>query len=109
MLLGTDWLKTHNLSIDWARNQIHLDQCPPICQPRNSPGPTISYLLLTYEWEEQVDNYLDLSTESIDATHYVMAHIEKQMPEIAYTTVSTTLAKQIQKVEAEVPLAFAKY
>jgi len=109
MLLGTDWLKAHNPSIDWARNRIHLDRCPPICRPRNSPGPTISYLLPTCEWEVQVDDYLDLSTESIDATHYVMAHIEKQMPEIARTTVSTTLAKQIQKLETEVPPAFAKY
>jgi len=109
MLLETDWLKVHNLSIDWAQNKIHLDRCPAICQPRNTLGPTISYLLLTCEWEVQVDNYLDLSTESIDAMHYMMAHIEKQMPEIACTTVSTKLAIQVPKMETEVPPAFAKY
>jgi len=109
MLLGMDWLKVHNLSIDWAKNKIHLDCCLAICQSRNTPGPTISYLLPTCEWEVQVNNYLDLSMESIDTTHYVMAHIEKQMPEIAQTIVSTTLAIQVPKMEAEVPLAFAKY
>jgi len=109
MLLGTDWLKVHNPSIDWAKNKIHLNRYPAICRPRNTPGPTISYLLLTCEWEVQVNDYLDLSTKSIDATHYVMAHIEKQMPEIACTTVSTLLAIQVPKMETEVPPAFAKY
>jgi len=47
--------------------------------------------------------------ESINTTHYVMAYIEKQMLEIAHTTVSTTLAIQVPKMETEVPPAFAKY
>jgi len=33
ILLGTDWLKAHNPNIDWAKNVIHMDQCPPLCQP----------------------------------------------------------------------------
>jgi len=28
ILLGMDWVKAHNPNIDWARNVIHMDQCP---------------------------------------------------------------------------------
>ena len=31
ILLGTDWLKTHNPSIDWKTSRIWLDQCPSSC------------------------------------------------------------------------------
>jgi len=33
ILLGTDWLKAHNPSIDWSTNQFRLDRCPPQCHP----------------------------------------------------------------------------
>ena len=28
ILLGTDWLKTHNPSIDWKTAKLVLDHCP---------------------------------------------------------------------------------
>ena len=38
-----------------------------------------------------------------------MAHMERQMPEIARTTVSTTLAMRKQTLPSEIPLEFAQY
>ena len=38
-----------------------------------------------------------------------MAHMEQQMPEIARTTVSTTLAMRKQTLPSEIPLEFAQY
>jgi hypothetical protein len=76
ILLGTDWLKAHNPNIDWANNRIHLDRCPALCRPRRTPGPTIAYLLPTCEWEEQIDDDMDVAISSIDVSQHVMAHME---------------------------------
>jgi len=51
ILLGTDWLRAHNPNIDWTQNTIHMDRCPPLCRPHQTPGPTIAYLLPTCNWE----------------------------------------------------------
>jgi hypothetical protein len=109
ILLGTDWLRAHNPNIDWAKNVIHMDQCPPLCQPRHTPGPTIAYLLPTCKWETQIDDNTDVAINSIDVTQHVMAHMERQMPEIARTTVSTTLAMRKQTLPSEIPPEFAQY
>jgi hypothetical protein len=76
ILLGTDWLKVHNPNIDWAKNQIHMDQCPPLCKPCHTPGPAIAYLLPTCEWEMQIDNNIDVAINSIDVSQHIMAHME---------------------------------
>jgi hypothetical protein len=109
ILLGMDWLKAHNPNIDWANNRIYLDWCPPLYKPRRTPGPTIAYLLPTCEWEEQIDNDMDVAIHSIDVSQHVMAHMERRMPEIARTTVSTTLAMRKQTLPSEIPLEFAQY
>ena len=109
ILLGTDWLKAHNSNIDWAKNLIHMDRCPLLCKPRHTPGPTIAYLLPTCEWETQIDDYTDLSSNSIDVMQHVMAHMERQMLVIARTTVSTTLAMKKQMLPSEIPPEFAWY
>ena len=33
ILLGTDWLRAHNPSIDWGAKTIKFDCCPPHCHP----------------------------------------------------------------------------
>jgi hypothetical protein len=109
ILLGTDWLKVHNPNIDWAKNTIHMDQCPPLCRPCQTPGPTIAYLLPTCDWETQIDNDMDISINSFDVSQHIMAHMEQQMPEIARTTVSTTLAMRKQTLPTEIPPEFARY
>jgi hypothetical protein len=109
ILLGTDWLKAHNPNIDWANNRIHLDRCPTLCKPRHTPGPTIAYLLPTCEWEEQIDDDMDVAINSIDMSQHVMTHMERQMPEIARTTVSTTIAMRTQTLPSEIPKEFAQY
>ena len=68
ILLGTDWLRAHNPNIDWQKNQIYLDRCPPLCKPRHTPGPTMAYLLPTCEWEEQINDDMDISINSIDVS-----------------------------------------
>jgi hypothetical protein len=109
ILLGMDWLKAHNPNIDWAKNIIHMDQCPPLCQPWHTPGPTIAYLLPTCEWEMQIDDDTDVTINSIDMSQHIMAHMEQQMPEIARTMVSTALAMRKQTLPSEIPLEFAQY
>jgi len=109
ILLGTDWLKVHNPNIDWAKNVIHMDRCPPLCQPWHTPGPTIAYLLPTCKWETQIDDDMDVAINSIDMLQHIMAHMEQQMPEIARTTVSTALAMRKQTLPSEIPLEFAQY
>ena len=109
ILLGMDWLKVHNPNIDWANNQIYLDRCPPLCKPCQTPGPTIAYLLPTCEWEEQIDDDMDIAINSIDVSQHVMAHMEQQMLEIARTTVSTTIAMKQQTLLSEIPPEFTQY
>jgi hypothetical protein len=109
ILLGMDWLKVHNPNIDWAKNVIHMDRCPPLCQPRHTPGPTIAYLLPTCEWETQINNDTGVTINSINVLQHVMAHMERQMPEIARTTVSTALAMRKQMLPSEIPPEFAQY
>ena len=31
LFLGLDWLRNHNLSIDWAEHHLSFDQCPNAC------------------------------------------------------------------------------
>jgi hypothetical protein len=66
-------------------------------------------LLPTCEWEAQIDNDIDVAINSIDVSQHVMAHMEQQMPEIARTTVSTTLAMGKQTLPSEIPLEFTQY
>ena len=68
ILLETDWLKVHNSNIDWAKNLIHMDRCPPLCKPCHTPGPTIAYLLPTCKWEAQIDDDTDIAINSIDVS-----------------------------------------
>ena len=86
-----------------------MDRCTPICQPRHTPGPTIAYLLPICEWETQIDDDIDVAINSIDMLQHVMAHMEQQMPEIARTMVSTTLAMRKQTLPLEIPPEFAWY
>jgi len=46
ILLGTDWLKVHNPSIDWSTNRMCFDHCPPQCHPIGQQDPTIRQFLL---------------------------------------------------------------
>jgi hypothetical protein len=66
-------------------------------------------LLLTCEWEEQIDDDIDIAIHSIDMSQHVMAHMERQMPEIARTMVSTTIAMRTQTLPLEIPKEFAQY
>jgi len=109
ILLGTDWLRAHNPNIDWTKNTIHMDRCPSLCRPCQTPGPTIAYLLPTCDWEMQINDDTDISINSIDMSQHIMAHMEQQMLEIARTTVSTTLAMRKQTLPSEIPPEFAWY
>jgi len=57
----------------------------------------------------QIDDDTDVIINSIDVSQHVMAHMEQQMPEIARTTVSTTLAMRKQTLPSEIPPEFAQY
>jgi len=73
ILLGTDWLKAHNPSIDWSTNQLHFDWCLPQCHPIEQ-DPTIGQFLPINAWETQNDDYLDYTDHGTDASQRIVAH-----------------------------------
>ena len=57
----------------------------------------------------QIDDDIDVAINSIDMLQHIMAHMKRQMLEIARTIVSTTLAMRKQTLPSEIPLEFALY
>jgi len=109
ILLGTDWLKAHNPSIDWSTNRLCFDQCPPQCHPIEQ-DPTIRQFLLINAWETQNDDYLDYMDHGIDVLQCIVAHKARYFePMIRKTTVSTTLAKGEECKTTDIPPEFRKY
>ena len=112
ILLGTDWLKAHNPSIDWTRNKLILNWCTNsyFSTSQSSSDPTLGHLLPTIEWEDQYDDFIESKYQGIDASECIMAHLQSYFkPIVARTTVSTTLAKEIVKTPFEgIPPAFCK-
>ena len=84
LLLGTDWLRVHNPSINRSTNHLALDQCPPCCFKANNGTPCIAHLLPTFEWEPQIDDDLDRYGDSIEASQRLMAHLETFDPHICF-------------------------
>jgi len=77
ILLGTNWFKAHNPSINWAKNQLCLDQCPHTCYPdKANTTPTLGQLLPTEAWDNQYNNYIESKYHSIDALQCMMAHLQ---------------------------------
>jgi len=74
ILLGTDWLKAYNPSIDWSMNNMHFDRCPPQCHPIEPQDPTIGQFLLIDAWETQNDDYLNYTDHGTDASQRIVAH-----------------------------------
>jgi len=109
ILLGTDWLKAHNPSIDWSTNRFRLDWCPPQCHPIEQ-DPTIRQFLPIDAWETQNDDYLDYSDHGTDASQRIVAHKARYFePMIRKATVSTTLAKGEECKTTDIPPEFCKY
>jgi hypothetical protein len=72
----------------------------------------VSQLLPTFLCKPEDNNgLLDYIYEDIDTMQSVMHHVKKQYDElfILRTTVSTHLAKAVEKPLPEIPLAFCKY
>src|ERR1700742_4038483 len=81
MLLETDWLKKHNPNIDWNKNVLNLNCCPPECYKSLDPSPTITMatLLPMEEWESQVDDYFDTWSGNTDTLTIMNVHQEKYL------------------------------
>src|SRR5579863_2658286 len=111
ILLGTDWLKVHNPSIDWQTSNIQLDRCPNTCTTTQPQDLQINAteILPTLEWEMQYDNHLNAKYHGIDASQCIMTHLDKFNAPISHTTVSTNLAIKETPKTAEIPPAFQKY
>jgi len=73
ILLGTDWLKAHNPSIDWSTNRLRFDRCPPQCHPIEQ-DPMIRQFLLIDAWETQNDDYLNYTDHGTDVSQHIVAH-----------------------------------
>src|SRR5579863_6043213 len=111
ILLGTNWLKAHNPSIDWQTSNIRLDRCPNTCttmQPQDLQINTME-ILPTLEWEMQYNDHFNAKYNSIDASQCIMTHLDKFDVHISHTTVSTNLAIKETPKTAEIPPAFQKY
>ena len=116
ILLGTDWLKTHNPSIDWKNAKLALDRCPHECSTI-SPITwhiTAMELLPTLEWDLHYDNKIKAIYNGIDMSQCIMAHCDKwdngqDKIQIARTTTSTHLAITKGSKSVEIPLEFRKY
>jgi len=92
ILLGTDWLRAHNPSIDWGAKTIKFDCCPPHCHPsdieeqdRHTQDPALQQLLPQDEWETQDDNILDITSHGLDVLQHIRAHLEQFMPDLDVT------------------------
>jgi hypothetical protein len=113
LLLGTDWLKAHNPSIDWAQNKLLLNWCSKACFPTTTQqeDPMLRYLLPTLEWEDQYDDFIETRYQGIDVSQHIMVHLQTYLTlVVARTTVSTALAKETTKTPFEgISLAFCKY
>ena len=81
MLLGTDWLKKHNPNINWNKNLLNLNRCPPECYKTQDSSITLELatLLPTEEWEPQVDDYFDTASGNTDTLTIMNAHHEKYL------------------------------
>ena len=112
MLLGTDWLKAHNPSIDWATNRICMDRCPSICWEQQTPEPILAMLLPTCDWETQVSDNLGFEYTIVDAVQRMADHqtkFEEFSTRICRTSVSTSLAMHETKTLEEIPPEYHKY
>jgi len=110
ILLGTDWLKVHNPSIDWSTNQLCFDWCPLQCHPIEQQDPMIRQFLPIDTWETQNDDYLNYTDHGTDALQHIVAHKAHYFePMIQKTMVSTTLAKGEERKATEIPPEFYKY
>jgi len=109
ILLGTDWLKVHNPSIDWSTNRLRFNQCPPQCHPIEQ-DPTIGQFLPIDAWETQNDDYLNYTDHGTDVSQCIVAHKVRYFePMIQKTMVSTTLAKGKERKTMDIPPKFHKY
>src|SRR5579863_5314313 len=111
ILLGTDWLKVHNPSIDWQTSNIRLDRCSDTCTTKQPQDLQINAteLLPTLEWELQYDDHFNTKYHGIDVSQRIMSHLDKFDAQISCTTISTILAIKEQPKTTEIPPAFRKY
>jgi len=89
ILLGMDWLRAHNPSIDWGAKTIKFDCCPPYCHPSDieeqdchTRDPALWQLLPQDEWETQDDDILDITSHSLDVSQHIRAHLEQFLPDL---------------------------
>ena len=110
ILLGTNWLKIYNPSIDWAKPHMTLSCCPPQCFQMNYVLVLVQ-LLPTLEWETQHDDHLDITSNIFNASQCMKERMNKfiYQPLIARTMVSTTIAKKAPKQITMIPPQFMKY
>jgi len=117
VLLGTDWLSTHNPNINWATNTITLNRCPTTCFKNNiePTTPLLAQLLPVCDWDPLTDEYFEIDKAYADCGLCIDTHMEKHFngplygPLLTRTTVSTTLAMKKETLQMEIPPEFQQY
>jgi len=101
ILLGMDWLRAHNPSIDWGTKTIKFDCCPPHCHPSDieeqdcrTRNPALQQLLPQDEWETQDDDILDITSHGLDVLQHIRAHLEQFLPDLDVTVSCHRIVKE---------------
>ena len=104
VFLGHDWLKIHNPHIDWEKNSIEFDRCPPKCWSRS----------MVQEPEEEREELSPEEEGQIIAVYIGDEEIRKVSPQIqAYQSKAGEIAekKVIQKrpLDEVIPRHYLKH
>jgi hypothetical protein len=87
IFLRHDWLKEHNLNIDWQTGTLEFDRCPAACQPTHVRA-------LTPDEEGELIEWLTRPDEAL-----LMVDMEEQLQIRASSTHSTRLASEAAQRE----------
>src|SRR5579863_10107146 len=111
LILGTDWLRAHNPTIDWKGNSLVLNRCPSTCGSATSKQITtignLEILPIHQDfWEKHIDDNLYEGYDGIDAEQSIQHHHERTCVDLQRTTVSTNLAIAKPKETTTIPTEY---
>ena len=84
MIIGIDWLKEHNPSIDWAKGSLKFNQCPVSCGSSNTEDSHLQQFSISFMVNIPEDYTEELNTDYKD-DYFI------------YETVSNKLAREALK------------
>ena len=77
MLLGTDWLATHNPEINWTTHTISFSRCPKECKNIPKESSYIRHLLPGAQWEPPTEEPMDEDLATFETNRLHWHHMHK--------------------------------